>query len=197
MDKYLFFSILASIIYIFGAIPYVYHSFKNDVVPHPFTWGVWFILISINFYGVLVSEVGIIPLIPISIRLFFILLGTALGIYFIRKIKISFFDYFCLFLALMCIFIFYIFGLSDAILATIFVDMLVVAPTIKKIYLNPYSEDLLVWITTMFTQVFLFLSIQNHTFDNSSFWIYMFFENLFVAIFIFFRRRFIKLPVGK
>ncbi len=47
-DFSLLFIILSIVIYLIGFLPYIYRVFHGRVVPHPFTWTIGAILVSIN-----------------------------------------------------------------------------------------------------------------------------------------------------
>lgn len=68
--------------------------------------------------------------------------------------------------------------------------MLVIAPTLKKIWLNPHSEESLAWVTAGFSLFFLLCSMRIYTFESVIFWIYDMLLNLGVAVFIIYRTRY-------
>ena len=68
--------------------------------------------------------------------------------------------------------------------------MLVMAPTLKKIWLNPHSEESLAWFTAGFSLFFLLCSMRVYTFESVIFWIYDMALNFSVAIFIIYRTRY-------
>lgn len=69
--------------------------------------------------------------------------------------------------------------------------MLVMAPTLKKIWLNPHSEESLAWITAGFSLLLLLCSMRVYTFESVIFWIYDMVLNLGVALFIIYRTRYV------
>lgn len=188
MDRYIFFIILMIIVYLIWTIPYLYKALKWKVIIHPFTWWVWLILIWINLYWLYLSDNSSIAILWITIRFICILMWTILWIIFIRKLKITLFDYFCLILSLLSLLILNIFWIKEAIISTIIIELIVISPTIKKIYLNPYTDSESIWFLTMLSQIFLILSINNITFENSAFWIFTMFENFFIMIYIIIRK---------
>ncbi len=187
------FSVLSILIYIAGFLPYIYHTFRGSVVPHPFSWSVWSILLAINTFELYLTNGLSESLLSPLIRTVSLTIGALVGWYFFRKIeRITLLDWICLGLALSLIGIAFFFGVSKAILPTIVIDFLILTPTLRKIWNTPESEDTLLWITTALSQLFLLLSIGNYTFDNTIFWVYNMSTNFLVALFIFSRTRFFR-----
>jgi hypothetical protein len=191
-DFSLFFVILGTFFYLLGFIPYIYHIFYSRVVPHPFSWTIWCILSGVNTIA-LMGSTGIEPTsITPLVRTIALSIGAIIGWILIRRIRITLFDYVCLSLALLCIYIAYRYGVNQAIIPTILVDLLVLAPTLHKIWNDPESEDPFAWICVVFSQMCILLSLSTHTLENSLFWAYIMIQNALVAFFIYRRKIFIK-----
>jgi hypothetical protein len=189
MDKTLIFSSLSFFIYLFWATVYIRDIFKWKAIPHPFSWLGWAIIVSINFYG-LVSVDGVSwSIIPIGLRVLNLIFCTIAWFILIKKIKINSFDIVCLILSLLCIVIFYYMWLSEAIFASIIVDLLLFFPTIKKIYLSPMSDTPTLRITAALVPFFILLSIKTYTFESSAYWIEDLLLNVIVAWLIIYRKR--------
>ncbi len=109
----------------------------------------------------------------------------------LRKIKLSQFDYLSLLLAIGVIVFMYVYGMTEAVIAMVIVDILVLLPTIKKIWIDPRTEDVLVWFTSALSQTCLLISLPFFTFENSFYWFYLILLNLSVGIFIRLRLRFL------
>ena len=187
------FSVLSILIYIAGFLPYIYHTFRGSVVPHPFSWSVWSILLAINTFELYLTNGLSESILSPLIRTFSLTIGALVGWYFFRKIaRITLLDWICLGLALSLIGIAFFFGVSKAILPTIVIDFLILTPTLRKIWNTPESEDTFLWITTALSQLFLLFSIGNYTFENTIFWVYNMSTNFLVALFIFSRIRFFR-----
>jgi hypothetical protein len=73
------------------------------VVPHPFTWTIGVILVSINTIQLWVTDGMSISLVSPLMRIVALSIGVAVGWYYIRKIQINMFDYICLGLAVVVI----------------------------------------------------------------------------------------------
>ena len=188
----LFFACLGAILYLIGFVPYIYHAFRGKVVPHPFTWTVGFMLSAINTYGLFLSDGFTDTLIPTVVRTWALFIGLFVGWYFIARISLNWFDYFCIILWVGCLFIASYIWVSEAIIPTIIVDILVLSPTLKKIWRDPDSEDIFAWVLTVFSQACLLLSLGHYTLENSLFWAYVMSVNALVAILIYRRRLFVS-----
>ncbi|MBX9809677.1 hypothetical protein K2X92_04795 [Candidatus Gracilibacteria bacterium] len=187
------FIVLSILVYLIGTIPYLYHIFHGRVVPHAFSWTVWTVLSTINTVG-LVSHTGLtyLSIAPIisTIVLFF---GAIVGWFMIKKIKIMFFDYVCLFLAALVVGIVYFKGLSHAIIPSIIVDLLILAPTIRKLWDIPRSEDLLGWLGSGISKLFFICSLGTYAFSfDNIWWWYVVVVNLVVGLLIFYRTRYVE-----
>ena len=184
MSQSLIFASLSLFLYLIGFIPYIYHVFHGRVVPHPFTWTVWFIFAVTNAYILFQVNGWNWSLAPLWMRIIALIIGLACGWWFIRKIHLSSFDYISLLLAAGAILFIYLYGLRQAIIAMICVDIIVTLPTLKKIWLDPHTEDSLAWFTTALSQGCLLMSLPFFTFENSFFWFYAICANLSVWFFI-------------
>ncbi len=191
MSLSIFFITFSIVFYLMGAIPYVYHIFHGRVVPHPFSYTVWAILSIINtillIYNAGISYLIVAPIISTLFLCFWSVVGWLL----LKKVKISLFDYLCLALAIVVIAIAYSFGLEDAIIPSICVDLLLLAPTVKKFWKNPRSEDVLGWLGAGISKLFLLCSLWLYaiSYDNIWWW-YSMIVNLGVALVIYKRTQF-------
>lgn len=187
------FIVLSILVYLIGTIPYLYHIFHGRVVPHAFSWTVWTVLSTINTVW-LVSHTGLtyLSIAPIisTIVLFF---WAIVGWFMIKKIKIMFFDYVCLFLAALVVWIVYFKWLSHAIIPSIIVDLLILAPTIRKLWDIPRSEDLLGWLGSGISKLFFICSLGTYAFSfDNIWWWYVVVVNLVVGLLIFYRTRYVE-----
>ena len=58
------------------------------------------------------------------------------------------------------------YGKNQAIILMIILDLLVLAPTVKKIWINPDTEDKLAWIMASISHILVFFSLENITFTT-------------------------------
>ena len=54
----------------------------------------------------------------------------------------------------------------------IIIDFLVLFPSLKKIWIDPSSEDILAWILAPLSIGFFLLSLQNISFSNAGYFLY-------------------------
>ncbi len=186
-----FLSFLGATFYLVGFVPYMYHVFHGRVVPHAFSWTVWAILSAINTYVLFASTGGDFSLVTPLTRTLMICFGAIVAWFFIKRIVLTLFDYMCLLFAVIVFAIAWRFGAVNAIIPTIIVDILVLAPTLKKIWINPDSEDAFAWLLVVFSQACTLLALGTYTFETTLFWFYVMCMNACVAFFIVRRRVFL------
>lgn len=185
MNNYqLFFAILGAVLYLIGFVPYIYHVFHGRVVPHAFSWTVWAILSGINTYILVLQSWLDSSIISPTIRTSCLCIGSIVWWFYIRKVHISRWDILAIFLAWICLMVAYLYGAENAVIPTILVDMLVLFPTIRKIYDNPDTEDAFTWFLVVFSQLATIASFPVHTLNNSLYWWYEVFVNLLVGLYI-------------
>ncbi len=188
MNSILIFSSIATIIYLIGFIPYVYHIFHGRVVPHPFSWTIW-CLFSLANLSILFTTDGLsLSIIPVLIRSVALLFWAIIWWFLIKKISIGKTDYIALWLAICVIFFMRFFDTEAAIFSMIAIDLLVLSPTLRKIWNNPESEDPLAWIMSAFSVGCFLLSLEHISFLNAWFWGYLVCVNFLVAILIYRRK---------
>jgi hypothetical protein len=191
MSLTIVFIVLSIFFYLLWAIPYLYHIFHGKVVPHPFSWTVWAILSAVNTLGLIqnigISYISISPIVSTWVLCFWAIIWWTL----IKKIQITYFDYICLLLALWVIGIAYFFWLSQAIIPSVFVDLLLLAPTVKKFWKTPRSEDISWWLGAAISRFFLLLSLGAGALSFSNFWWwYAVVINLLVSVVLFYRTQY-------
>lgn len=190
--EYFLFASLSGIIYLSWFIPYIYHVYHGRVVPHPFSWSVWAVVSVINTIALIGTTDSFSSILSPLIRTSCLIIGWIIWWTLIRKIQINYFDYLCLILAWCTIGIAYFFSVEKAIIPTILIDLFVLSPTLKKIWFDPSTEDIIAWITTTISQFFLLLSLWTFALDITLFWIYLMSMNAGVAALIFFRAQYMR-----
>lgn len=184
----IFFSILAAVLYLVWFVPYIYHVFHGRVVPHAFSWTIWAIISTINTITLVWSMGDTFAIFWPMVRTGALIFGAIIAWIYIGKIRINSFDYLCLLLGLFCVVIAYVYGVADAIIPTIIVDIIVLSPTLRKIWRDPDTEDAFTWFLVMLSQGCILLSLPVHTLENSLFWWYVMTVNALVALLILRRR---------
>lgn len=183
-----FFIILSSLFYLIGIVPYFYHVFHGRVVPHPFSWTIWFLFAATSGYFVFLTEGFSYSLIPVIIRTTALLIGTLLGWFYIRRIQMGKLDYIFLLLSIITIALSKILGTDTTIVFMIIIDFLVLFPSLKKIWIDPSSEDIMAWVFAPLSIAFFLLSLRDISFSNAGYFLYDMLLNAGVAMFIYRRK---------
>ncbi len=184
--------IIASGVYLIWFIPYIYHVFHGRVVPHPFSWSVWLLFSVQSGYFVYISQWFSYALIPVVVRTIALCIGSFLWWYYFKKIATRRVDYVALFLALITISVGTILEADKTVILMIIIDFLVLFPTLRKIWVNPKSEDSLAWIMAGFFHLFMILSLREINFENAGYFIYNTWVNFLVAFLIYRRIQYIS-----
>ncbi len=135
----IFLVVLASLLAIFGNIPYLRDVIKGRVVPHPYTWLVWSIVSCVVFFGQLAKGAGLAA-IPTAVSEIFTL------IIFLFSVKYGFknppkIDKYFLFLALLGLIPWFITkDPTISVIIVVCIDLVAFVPTLRKTYSDPKSE---------------------------------------------------------
>ncbi len=177
-----------SIILIFvGYIPYIRDIFRGKTHPHIFSWIVWSILNFCLFWLQLEAWAGFASWIVLFLWMnstFIAFISYKYGKRDIRKIDIFFFI-----VALLAIPVWLI--LDQALFSTIIVTgigILAFAPTIRKTWVNPYSETVSTFCITTFRHILTILALSQYNIITVIFpgiWVFI---NASFLIMIWYRR---------
>ncbi|MDD5197832.1 MAG: hypothetical protein PHN60_03150 [Candidatus Gracilibacteria bacterium] len=190
MENTMIFALISTIIYLIGAIPYTIGIIRGEVLPHPFSYGTWIVLVGINNI-VLFQENAGWTLLPAIVQFVFMVVNVIGGCFAFRKIQINWFDYFCLGLAILSLFIWWKVGVEYAVIMTVIVDAIAFLPTIKKGWIQPHSEYIWPWINSALFPIFLILSLKSPIFITVFFWAYLFISSGSLSIMLWYRQRLI------
>lgn len=159
MEKELLFALISSVFLIIGVVPYFRDVIGWRTFPHPFSYFVWFILTGFNT-GVLFLQWEYISFVPALLNTFSCIIFTLYGIRVLKKIQINSFDYTFLVLALLLLpFYFYTKDLLLTVIFSVIIDFLGYLPTIKKWWLTPWTESILIYFMSAVGQVATLLSL--------------------------------------
>jgi hypothetical protein len=185
------YAILGMIIYVIFAWPYIRSLWKKDVIFHPYSWLLWVILGSINAYA-LWNQDNIWSFIAQALSIIFWCIFCIYGFVTSKKLSLNWIDSFCIWSGIIALIIFMIFWLTKAIIAIIFVDIIAIIPTWKKIYINPKSDKIIPWFWSIATLSLYLISIENWTFESTTFWIYLILVNTMTWFYLVYRKIFDK-----
>ncbi len=192
MEKELLFALISIAFFFIGIIPYFRDVIKEKTIPHPFSYIVWSILTWFNSY-VLYTQQEYISLVPAIISTISCIILTIYGFRMFKRIQINFLDYTFLLLAFLVFPVYLI--TQDALKAVIFtiiIDFLAYLATIKKWWLQPWTETIFTFFIVWVNHGLIILTQANITWEGSLFWWYIFVANFFVFFMILSRRWYLK-----
>ncbi len=180
-------TVLSIILIFVGYIPYIRDIFRGKTHPHVFSWIVWSILNFCLFWLQLDAWAGFASWIVLILWMnstFIAFVWYRYGKKDIRKIDIFFFISALLAIPL---WLFLDQAIISAILVT-WIGVLAFAPTIRKTWVNPYSETMTTYGITTFRHVLTLLALSEYntiTVIFSGIWVCI---NLLFLAMIWFRR---------
>lgn len=188
MDYKIICAIVASIISIYCFFPYIIDILRGVTKPHKYTWLIWTILQITGFF-IMFSENAGLGSIPLGIG------GLLCGFVFMLSIKngtkdIKFFDKVCLIGALAAIFI-WIF-LKNPVISIILIsviDFVGFLPTMRKVYSDPYSETLSIYVLSVLSILLSLISLDIYNFSTVFYLSTLMFTNSFCALEIIYRKK--------
>ncbi len=191
MDFKFFISILASLLVVFGYVPYFRDIFAKKTKPHLFTWLIWLITQATATIGLLYGggKFGSLSLIvgTITVAIVF-LLSFKYGTKDITKS-----DKIVLVLALLAFAIWW--QLKNPLLAVLMIsaiDGIGYFPTIRKTLKDPWSETIPFWALMAVTNLLAIVSNAQYNFLTVSYLATLFVANVTVFFVCIFRRRSVR-----
>jgi hypothetical protein len=182
------FVIVGTLIGAIGAVAYLVDTIKGKVKPNRVSFLLWSIAPFIAFAAQVNQGVGLESLMTFSTGFFPLI--TFGGSFVNKKAewKLTTFDLFCGVLSLLGLILWLITKVGNiAIAFSIVADGFAAIPTIVKSYKYPDTEMAWPWITTSFGVLLTLLTLNELTFANSSFIIYIFFVNVIIFSLVRFR----------
>ncbi|MDF3818326.1 hypothetical protein P3G55_00355 [Leptospira sp. 96542] len=176
----------------YGFIPYIRSIHKGDVKPHVFSWVIWALTTFIVFFAQWVSGGGAGALSILVSAL--VTCYIALVAYLKRgKINITKADWFFFLTAILSLPLWFFFSspLYAVIILTV-ADILGFLPTIKKIYHDPFSENLWFYIIFMVRNIVVCFALEDKNLTTVLFPASIAVVCLFVVNLIVFRRQGVK-----
>jgi hypothetical protein len=152
-------AIIASILAIFGNIPYIVDIFKKRVRPHPYTWFVWSIVSCIIFFGQLAKGAGIGALPTAASEIFTIIIfifSLRYGFKEIKKIDTAF-----LVISLLGIIPWILTkDPTYSVVIAVSVDLAAFVPTIRKTWVNPKTETPILYSMNVLRHILMLISLR-------------------------------------
>jgi hypothetical protein len=193
MEKELLFAVISIWIYLFGAIPYWRDAIYWRTIPHPFTQSIWLILIGFNGYVLWINQ-EYYALMGISILCFSIIVfGIGYGIRWLKKILINWFDYAIFILSIAILIYWYLSeNTLNTVIMTGLIDFISFLPTIKKSWLQPWTETAFAYCTGILNILFLMLAQNSPNPETMIYWVTYIMVNSIVIWILISRRWYLK-----
>lgn len=184
MDRELIFSILAFIITLWSTVVYWKWIFRWEIIPHPFTFSIWIIVLGISSLELIGNNeiLWSLAIICMTLSNVWILI---FGLYKWKHVRINWIDWFFLFSG---IFIIIFWRLEPnygyVLILMIAIDATAYASSFKKTWLQPFTEKSLPYYISVGNNICTILAITVWNFENLGMWIWTALINLTFACFI-------------
>ncbi|MEM6867446.1 MAG: IS256 family transposase [Cyanobacteria bacterium P01_C01_bin.121] len=134
---------IAGVLALLGYIPYLISIVRRKTLPNPATWWIWSIMGGILFASYYLEGNREAIWVPLS----YFIGPTVTGILSLKYGRSEFgnFEKYCLAGAATSLLLWYISGPILALTMLIMIDLIAIAPTLRKTYFKPDSEDPLAW----------------------------------------------------
>ena len=196
MSLNVIFAIIATVIGLIGFYPYLRDIFRGKTKPHMFTFLIWGITQGIASAGIWFGggEAGSAYTTVGTIFVFLIFfLSFKYGTKDIKRI-----DAVVLTVALASIVVWW--KLENPVLAILMVstiDFLGYIPTLRKTYVQPWSESTSAWVLFTVGAVFTFLALEEYNVLTMTFLVNIIVADGLIAAVSYFRRRYVPAPDPK
>jgi hypothetical protein len=152
---------IASLLAVFGNIPYIRSILKKKINPHPFTWFLWSIVSLVTFFGALSKGAGL-GAIPIFVSEIFTVIIFLLSLRngfknIVRQ------DIYFLVIALLGLIPWYF--TSDptiSVVTVVCIDFIAFIPTLRKTWANPKSENPILFGSNLLRHILILFSLDNY-----------------------------------
>lgn len=177
------FVIVGTLIGTAGAIAYLVDTIKGNVKPNRVSFLLWAIAPMIAFAAQIKQGVGLESLMTFSTGFLPILVFIASFTNKNAKWELTRFDLVCGFLSVLGLIVWLITKIGNvAIFFSIVADGLAALPTLVKAYKYPETEIAWPWLATCLGVTLTLLTLNEWTFANSGFIIYIFAINLMIFV---------------
>lgn len=185
--------IIASLIGMGCFVPYIRDIFKRKTTPHIYTWLIWTILQIVGVIAMLRNGagIGVLALATGSVICGYV---SFLCLKYGTK-NINTFDLLCLLGALVSIVVYVV--MKDPLFSIILIsaiDFVGSLPTLRKAYVEPYSETVSMFAIFSISGVFTMLALSNYTVVTSLYPLTLIGINVILTIIITIRRKSLPNP---
>ncbi len=195
MDK-AWLSIIATVISMLALLPYIASTLRGRIRPHVMSWAIWGITTSIVFFAQREGGAGVGAW-PIGFSAAVAFLIAAIAYTKRADIKIGPTDWLFFLAALAAIPLWWATDspLSAVLLVTA-IDVLGFGPTLRKSYLQPYSESLLFFYLIVLRNVLVLFALESYSATTALFPLAIGSMALVVVTLVTWRRRQLRLEPG-
>ena len=177
------FIIIGTLINSAGTFVYLWNTIKGHVKPNRVSFLLWSIAPMIAFAAQIKQGVGLASLMTFSTGFLPLLIFVASFTNKNAKWKLTWFDLACGFFSVIGLILWLITKVGNvAIFFSIVADGLAALPTVVKAYKYPETEIAWPWMATCIGVVLTLLTLEQWTFANSAFIIYIFIVSLMIFI---------------
>lgn len=192
MTNELILALVGTLVFAIGTAFYVRGIVDGSIVPHPFSYATWTILIAVNV-GIMYNTNGGWGILPAVVQMVVLFAYTIVGIYRFRKISVNWFDYFCLACAVVLLASWWFIGDLASAVFTVIIEFIAFLPSYKKVYLQPYTENIITWVIVAAFPIPLILAMSEQTLSNTLYWYYLIIANGAFAALVWWRQRQVRL----
>ncbi len=173
MSFYEVVGIASAVVFTSSAIPYIVATLRKKAVPHPVSWVLWAVIGVVTFYFTI--KVGAHETLPFAF--FNFLTPCIVAALSLRYWKGGFsrFDYLCLACSLLAILTYVMFhNAAFSLTLNLLADAFAFLPTIRKTYVDPFSENLPSWsLVTLGYSLSIIAAIPRFSYGVALFPIYL------------------------
>ena len=184
MTYELIFSILAFLITLWSTIVYWKGIFRKEIIPHPFTFFIWIIVLGISSIELVENDeiLGSLAIILMTLSNIWILF---FGIARWREIRINWLDWFFLISGILLIIFWRLEpNYASVLILMIAIDATAYASSFKKWWLQPFTEQSPPYFISVGNNICTILAISVWNFENLGMWIWTALINFTFACFI-------------
>jgi hypothetical protein len=179
---------IASLLAVFGNLPYIRDVFNGKISPHPFTWFLWSIVSLVTFFGAWQKGAGLgaIPIFVSEIFTFIIFLLALKNASRNSFKDIQRKDVIFLVIALLGLIPWYFTkDPTMSVVIVVCIDLVAFIPTILKTYRNPESENPILFGSNLLRHILIMFSLDNYNIATTFHSISMIISNFVMLLVIF------------
>jgi len=179
---------IASLLAVFGNLPYIKDVLKGKISPHPFTWFLWSVVSLVTFFGAWQkgAGLGVIPIFVSEIFTFIIFLLALKNASRNSFKDIQRKDIIFLVIALLGLIPWYFTkDPTMSVIIVVCIDLIAFIPTILKTYRNPESENPILFGSNLLRHILIMFSLDNYNIATTLHSISMIISNFLMLLVIF------------